>query len=111
MAQKRSDLDTIPMCRVHHTAQHSYGWPFMIRKYGIDISEALEVLKERPYFKIVNFNGERRYVAHYRGREFVCCWAGSPTALRDSIVCATTFCREHLIDTYFRPLAEKRRAG
>jgi len=114
MGQKRSDLDTIPMCQTHHDFQHQVGWPLFIRKYEIDIAELLKAFKEKPRFVIrpvpiewpFGIRNEQHYFAEYRGeliRLHPAC-----NGLSESIGVAKDRCREHLIDTLFRPLVEKR---
>jgi len=108
MGQKRSDLDTIPMCRTHHDYQHQVGWPAFIRKYQLDIPELLKALTEKPRFEIVEQRFlPPRYNATYRSEEFALLSAAlGPEA---SLRYAKAMCREHLIDTLFRPLVERQR--
>jgi hypothetical protein len=104
MGQKRSDLDTIPMCKTHHDYQHQIGWPAFIRKYQLDIPELLKALTEKPRIEIRGVWS----VAIYRGEELLLCRL--PYTLAEAIEMAKSRCREHLIDTLFRPLVEKQRA-
>ena len=111
MGQKRSDLDTIPMCRTHHDYQHQVGWPAFLRKYQLDILELLKALTEKPRIEIEiagNYLGERsaRFIAAYRGETFTL--YPVPNVI-GSIEAARGLCREHLIDTLFRPLVERQR--
>ena len=112
MGQKRSDLDTIPMCRVHHDYQHHVGWPVFLRKYQLDICELLKALTEKPRFEIRRIafalGYQMRHVALYRGEEFILYPSDNLTA---SVEAAKNLCRDYLIDTLFRPLVEKQRAG
>ena len=48
MAQKRSDFETLPLCRLHHQEQHRIGWTQFIRSYELDVQWWLEQLRERP---------------------------------------------------------------
>lgn len=112
MGQKRSDLDTIPMCRTHHDYQHSIGWPVFIRKYQLDIPEFLKALTEKLRFTIRPYGRNavsRCFVALYRDEEFML--RDVDEGLAASLQSVKSRCREHLIDTLFRPLVEKQRAG
>jgi len=115
MGQKRSDLETIPMCRTHHDYQHQVGWPAFIRKYQPDIPELLKALTEKPRFEIrevwsSNLSSEVKiYVATYRRETFNL--SAIRCGFQSSLALAKELCREHLIDTLFRPLVEKQRAG
>ena len=103
MGQKRSDLDTIPMCRTHHDYQHQVGWPAFLRKYQLDIPELLKALTEKPRIEIRGIWS----VAIYRGTELMLCRL--PYTLHEALYAAKDRCREHLIDTLFRPLVERQR--
>jgi hypothetical protein len=112
MSQKRSDLDTIPMCRTHHDYQHQVGWPAFIRKYQLDIPELLKALTAKPRLEVEiagNVLGERapRFIGIYLGETFTLLptVAGPAAALQYGV----HLFREHLIDTLFRPLVESQR--
>jgi hypothetical protein len=49
MRQKRSDFETIPLCKLHHNEQHSIGWPDFISKYELDLIGLLGALNEKPH--------------------------------------------------------------
>jgi hypothetical protein len=119
MGQKRSDLDTIPMCRTHHDYQHQVGWPAFIRKYQLDISELLYKLNSKPHFiiqqqpiapdrntKIVTHRVPY-YVAVFDDQIFNLLPVSS--GMKESWRCFQGLRREHLIDTLFRPLVERQR--
>src|SRR5271154_4397189 len=74
MGQKRSDLETLPMCRAHHEEQHRIGWPRFIQTYELDIPGILAELREKPRLVIIPSKcviGAPCWFALYRGQEFL----------------------------------------
>ena len=110
MGQKRSDLETLPLCAAHHEEQHRIGWPRFTQTYGLDVQAILRELRERPRLLIMDgaallalsSGGERRfgwkahYVAHYKDQEFIL----KPVyfGLELSLTCAFRICGEYLRD-------------
>jgi hypothetical protein len=118
MGQKRSDLDTIPMCRTHHDYQHQIGWPAFIRKYQIDIPELLKALTEKPRLRLkrdtdcflirrVDWWNLKLWVSEMYGDT----WLVGPTSMTAREIQDRLYRlkREGLIDTLFRPLVERQR--
>lgn len=92
MGQKRSDLETIPLCRLHHEEQHRSGWPHFILTYQLDLLPILAELREKPRLTIIS-----PYVyAWYRGAEFEL--KPISMGLHASIECAVSVCGEYLRD-------------
>jgi hypothetical protein len=101
MAQKRSDFETGPLCRVHHQEQHRIGWPRFIQTYGLDIRAILEELREKPKLRIVHLRTPYGplgpiYVALYKGCEFNLRFVSE--GIRISIACMKQACGEYLRD-------------
>jgi hypothetical protein len=101
MGQKRSDLDTLPLCSAHHEEQHRIGWPRFIQTYKLDVQGILIDLRERPRLEIVQqFVGKPlrtpMYLASYRQSEFLLCPASK--GIKAAIQCAFRVCGEHLRD-------------
>jgi hypothetical protein len=102
MGQKRSDLETLPLCAAHHEEQHRIGWPRFTQTYGLDVQEILRELRERPRLLIMDGAAARRfgwkahYVAHYKDQEFIL----KPVyfGLELSLTCAFRVCGEYLRD-------------
>lgn len=100
MGQKCSDLDTMPLCRLHHEEQHRIGWPRFIQVYELDVPAILAELRERPKIVvasgIVSLAPGPHFVALYREQEFVL----KPTSfgLELSVACALSSCGEYLRD-------------
>ena len=102
MAQKRSDLDTIPMCALHHSEQHRVGWPQFIRTYDLDIHELLKQLREKPRFEVREIPAV--WIAIYRGKELRL--TRTAYGFTSSLECAKDLCRDILIDEVFRSKVE-----
>jgi hypothetical protein len=99
MGQKRSDLDTLPLCSAHHEEQHRIGWPRFIQTYELDVQEILRELREKPRLVIVPREEEaglRYWHALYRGQEFLL----DPVAYgaKNAILRAFRVCGEYLRD-------------
>jgi hypothetical protein len=98
MGQKRSDLDTLPLCYAHHEEQHRIGWPRFIPTYELDVQEILRELREKPRMFIVDRAGinQRHFTVAYRGQEFFL------TGVRDGVEKALSYalraCGEYLRD-------------
>jgi hypothetical protein len=115
MGQKCSDLETLPLCSLHHREQHRIGLRQFQRSYELDIPELLAMLQEKPRLivKPVPLKwpwGETIHEPHwfavYRGE----CFRLFPkcNGLSESIALALHLCREYLIESYFRPARERR---
>lgn len=109
MGQKRSDLDTVPACRTHHKIQHDKGWPWMIRKYGLDLAEALRMFTDKP---VVTRHGElplRKWggpwVAYFTTSEPLTL----STSFETSLKILPQRRAEQLIETYFADLIRQAR--
>lgn len=61
MGQKCSDLETIPLCRIHHQEQHRIGLKAFARIYELDIPALLHLLTRKPVIRV----WERRYIAYW----------------------------------------------
>lgn len=66
MGQKCSDLQTIPLCAIHHREQHRIGLKQFTRDYQLDLNYWIGVFTTKPVIRI--FAG--RYVAHWRDHVF-----------------------------------------
>lgn len=118
MGQKRSDLETIPLCPPHHQEQHRIGWPRFILTYELDVVEILTELRERPRIVIVpggtwmpvgikddrqTKESRMRYVASYRGQEF------TVGVVAEGLCCALSrafrVCGEYLREEMLRRVA------
>jgi hypothetical protein len=108
MSQKRSDLDTIPLCVQHHDEQHRIGWKRFIETYELDVPQLLKALQEKPriFTKAVLLKwpwdeiiGQPHYYASYRDELFrlhpVC------NGFAESVEVAVVLCREYLIEQLF----------
>ena len=118
MGQKRSDVDTIPMCRTHHDYQHQVGWATFLRKYQLDIPELLKALTEKPRLRLMRQtdNFIIRRVDWWGLKLWVCeiygdVWLVGPTSMTAQELQSHLYGlkREVLIDTLFKPLAERQR--
>jgi len=109
MAQKRSDLETGPLCRIHHAEQHRIGWPRFIQTYELDVKAILAELREKPRIEVIwgllrlyprKVWSPRTYIkvyrATYRGEEFEL--LPVEAGLQPSIECAFQVCGEYLRD-------------
>jgi hypothetical protein len=105
MAQKRSDLETVPLCRLHHDEQHRIGWPAFIRIYELDLAELLKALQEKPHIWITVEDIANWYWATYRDESFRLCPV--EFSLRLAVSTAKQRCREILIDQLFTPKPEQ----
>lgn len=100
MGQKRSDLETLPLCAAHHEEQHRIGWPRFIQTYGLDVQEILRELGERPQIVIIPgilaVAPGPHFVARYGRQEFIL----RPVSfgLDLSLECALRVCGEYLRD-------------
>ena len=119
MSQKRSDLDTIPMCRTHHDYQHQVGWLAFLRKYQLDIPELLKALTEKPKLRLKREtdNFIIRRADWWQVKLWVCEIYGDvrlvgPTSMTAQELQSHLYGlkREVLIDNLFRPLVEKQHA-
>jgi hypothetical protein len=101
MAQKRSDLETIPLCVQHHDEQHRIGWKRFIESYQLDIAELLKALQEKPRIWVASNRALEMmfYYASFRQSQFLLCLTSRP--LKDAWTIARERCREHLIDEVF----------
>jgi hypothetical protein len=61
MAQKCSDLETCPLCQVHHREQHRVGLKRFCVAYELDLPTWIEQFTARPKFVV----WEGRYIAHW----------------------------------------------
>lgn len=105
MGQKRSDLETIPLCHAHHEEQHRIGWPRFIATYQLDVAAILAELREKPRLLIVvkvvaglRHHG-RWFIALYKGQEFYLRpveWGVDAAIARARIVCGE-YLRDRLI--------------
>jgi hypothetical protein len=105
MGQKRSDLDTLPLCATHHEEQHRIGWPRFIQTYGLDVQKILRELREKPRFVITWIPNPVAplgpiYLALYKGCEFNLRFVDEGLEL--SIECAKQVCGEYLRDQLMR---------
>ena len=105
MGQKRSDLDTLPLCSAHHEEQHRIGWPRFIQTYELDVQEILRELRERPILVICHRSGDRYpspvdapafYQAFYKDTEFTL--LGTADGVAANIRLAWDLCGEYLRD-------------
>lgn len=114
MGQKRSDLETGPLCRIHHAQQHLVGWPRFILLHDLDVKEILRELREKPRLEVVyralriyplknglvDFTAAPRmihvYQAVYRDQEFEL--LPVEAGLQASLECAIQVCGEYLRD-------------
>jgi hypothetical protein len=111
MGQKRSDLDTLPLCHAHHEEQHRIGWPRFIQTYELDVQEILRELRERPRLMVWSgiptiarigprdprfYGGGPRFVALYRDQEFILKFVSD--GLEASLELARRVCGEYLRD-------------
>ena len=113
MGQKRSDLDTLPLCFAHHEEQHRIGWPRFLQTHELDIQEILQTLREKPRLEVVSrfmqpyprgiydtllfsLVGINVYQAVYRGQEFEL--LPVEAGLQASLECAFQVCGEYLRD-------------
>jgi hypothetical protein len=99
MAQKRSDLETIPLCRLHHDEQHRIGWKRFIETYQLDIPELLKALQEKPRIWVNRHYSIPWYVADFRSERFYLCPVSN--SLLTAIRIAQRIRQEHLIDELF----------
>lgn len=108
LGQKRSDLETIPMCELHHDEQHRIGWKQFIVSYRLDVPALVLALQEKPRIfpgrsglreGIFDSGGSRFYFAHYRDEVFQL--LATHYTLESSIQEAKRVCREYLIDQLF----------
>jgi hypothetical protein len=101
MSQKRSDLETGPLCHYHHDEQHRIGWPRFIQTYQLDVQGILRELREKPRLfvrdHVRGWPDLMCFHAQYRDTEFVL----KPVAfgLRASLDCALRVCSEYLRDS------------
>jgi hypothetical protein len=56
MGQKCSDLETIPLCQLHHREQHRIGLKGFVEKYKLDLKLILWKLTCKPVMKIEPVN-------------------------------------------------------
>lgn len=113
MGQKRSDLETVPLCRTHHDAQHAMGWPKFIAKYGLDIRELLKVVGDKPALLPYGSHGNPEFT------EGSSCY-GAFFSFSDTLILCETLEEslrilpqrraEQLTATYFTQLSEQARA-
>ena len=111
MSQKRSDLETGPLCRIHHAEQHRIGWPRFIQTYDLDLQEILRELREKPVLVVWSgiptlgqlcprdprfFGWGPRFVALYRDQEFIL--KSVDDGLEASLDLAFRVCGEYLRD-------------
>jgi hypothetical protein len=111
MAQKRSDFETIPLCRMHHREQHSIGWPAFVQEYNLDVRWWIAQLTEKPRIIIsvvpirwpFGVRDQHFYFADYRGQLFklhpVC------NGFKESWRIASALCREILISELYKERA------
>lgn len=112
MSQKCSDLDTIPLCNLHHREQHRIGLRHFCASCELDIPALLEALQEKPrmfvrtQFVRIDNGIELYWLCSYRGE----CFRLLPVALgpAESFELAKIRCREYLIETYFHSERERR---
>jgi len=117
MSQKRSDLETGPLCRIHHAEQHRIGWPRFIQTYELDVKAILAELREKPVLVVWSgistlgfihprdprFSGSAfydtaypRFIALYREQEFIL--RPVDEGLKASLDLAFRVCGEYLRD-------------
>jgi hypothetical protein len=101
MGQKRSDLETVPMCEYpHHKEQHRIGWKAFSEKYELDIPALIAALMVKP--RIVRWEyPEPTYWMDYRNEVFRLNRAREGGVTR-AIRLAQQRRREWLIDNVFK---------
>lgn len=112
MGQKCSDLDTVPLCGIHHREQHRIGLRQFQRRYELNIPALLTVLKEKPrlfvrtQFVRIDNGIELYWLCSYRGEAFRL--LSVALGLAESIELAKVRCREFLLSDYFDAERERR---
>lgn len=99
MGQKASDLDTLPMCRLHHDEQHRIGWPQFIRTYQLDVQWWLNELRLKPRIDVMTAVPPARYSMFYRGDQYYLLPVSA--GFQSSWALAIDLCREVLIAEVF----------
>lgn len=99
MRQKRSDFETIPLCRAHHDEQHRTGWKAFIDKYDLDIPALLAVLSVKPRINRGIVGPSDRYWMTYQGEMYAL--TTIQHELKNAIALAQEFRRDWLIEHIF----------
>lgn len=95
MGQKCSDLETIPLCALHHKEQHRIGLKKFTADYQLDIRGLLGHLNTRPRIN----PGGNAWIGSFLGDEHVLCplSAGLNSAIRRMIAIRKELLTEYIL--------------
>lgn len=102
MGQKRSDLETVPGCPMHHDEQHRMGWKAFALKYDLDIPALIGILTTKPHIRRGEL-GECYYAVYF---DEVFQLSRVEDGLGKAMSVCRDLCREWLIENVFRPIAK-----
>jgi len=93
--REASDLETIPLCGLHHKEQHRIGLKRFTHSYDLDIPAILERLTARP--RIVPMGDA--FIGFFLGEEHVLCplGAGLNSAIRRMVAVRSDVLRDYLL--------------